>query len=220
MGKFGAVIFDIDGTVWDIFPVYHQAVKEGLKSHGIPPPNLDDLIGTLKTGESFREKLTHIAGSLPPDLLVDDLIVEIRDIFNNLEEQMVKLYPGAIHLFSELKNKNIKIGLFTGRISRREKIRKICRRMGIDHLVDAVTSQLYIQNRKPAPDLIIDCTGLLEVPVEKCLVVGDTKDDILAARNAGTRAIGILSGIDNYEEMMAVKPLAVVKSLEDILAFV
>jgi phosphoglycolate phosphatase-like HAD superfamily hydrolase len=92
--------------------------------------------------------------------------------------------------------------------------------MGIDHYIDAVTSQLYVQHRKPAPDLIIDCAHHLAVPIEKCLVVGDTKDDILAAKDAGGTGIGILTGMDNYEEMMELKPLAVVNNLKDILAFV
>ena len=89
--------------------------------------------------------------------------------------------------------------------------------MEIEHFIDTVTSQHYVQNRKPAPDLILDCAQRLGVPVEKCLVVGDTKDDILAARAAGGTAIGIVSGIDNFEELMSYEPFGVVKGLTEIL---
>jgi phosphoglycolate phosphatase len=220
MDKFEAAIFDIDGTIWNIFPLYYKAVTKSLKNHGIPPPDFDYLTGMLKSGESFREKLADMTRSLTLDVSIDEVIMEIRDIFNDLEERTLKPYPGAKDLFSQLKKHRLKIGLATGRRAPRERIRKICRKMGLDHFVDAVTSQHYVQNRKPAPDLIIDCARRLKVPIEKCLVVGDTKDDILAAHGAGGTAIGILSGIDNYKQMMEVRPLAVVKSLEEILEFV
>jgi HAD superfamily hydrolase (TIGR01509 family) len=219
-GTFEAVIFDIDGTIWDIFPVYYQSVNECLIKHGIPSLEFDFLIGLLKAGEPFNKKLASLKESLNLKVTIDDLIDEIRHIFSDLEERTVQPYPGVTSLFSQLKNKNIKIGMATGRFTPCERIRKICRRMEIEHFVDAVTSQLYVQNRKPAPDLIIDCAQLLEISVKKCLVVGDTKDDILAGKKAGAAAIGILSGIDNYKEMMALQPLAVVKNPEDILDFV
>jgi len=219
-GRFEAVIFDIDGTVWDIFPIYFQAVSEGLKKYGIPPVEIDLLIGLLKSGESFKNKISEMLDKLTPRIDIADLMKEVTDKFSDLEEESVQLYPDVPHLFSGLKNKNMKIGLATGRFSSRAKIRRICHRMGIDHFIDVVTSQLYVKHRKPAPDLIIDCARRLEVPIEKCLVVGDTKDDIIAAKEAGGTGIGIVTGMDNYEEMMGAKPLAVVKNLKEILAFV
>lgn len=218
--KFEAVIFDIDGTTWDIFPIYYEAVKQGLEKYDIPTPSMDFLIALLKSGESFSKKLTKMGESHGLRINIDDLLKEIKHIFNVLEEREVQPYPGVTSLFSQLKNRNIKIGMATGRFASRERIRRICRRMEIDHFVDAVTSQRYVQNPKPAPDLIIECARRLETPPEKGLVVGDTRDDILAAKGAGATAIGVVSGIDNYREMMALKPLAVVKSLEDILHFV
>jgi beta-phosphoglucomutase-like phosphatase (HAD superfamily) len=42
-----------------------------------------------------------------------------------------------------------------------------------------------VGKRKPAPDAILECAQRLQVPIKNCLVVGDTVDDILAARSAG-----------------------------------
>ena len=219
-GNFSAVIFDIDGTVWDIFPIYYKAVNGVVEKYGLPAFEIDFLIGLLKSGESFAEKLREIKESFSLHISMEALMSEIKHIFRDLEERTVQPYPGVKPLFLHLKKNSLKIGIATGRSSSRVRLRKICRRMGIDHFIDAVASQLYVQNRKPAPDLILDCAGRLMISPERCLVIGDTKDDILAAKEAGAAAIGILSGIDNYEEMIAVKPLAVVKRLEDIVAFI
>jgi HAD superfamily hydrolase (TIGR01549 family) len=204
--NFEAVIFDIDGTVWDIFPTYFQALSEGLKAYDIPPIDIDFLIAQLKAGESFNNIIDSLIKSVAPLINIAEFMKDVSSKYRDLEEGGVQLYPDALQLFPCLKIKNIKIGLATGRYSPRERIRKICLRMGIDHYIDAVTSQLYVQHQKPAPDLIIDCAYHLAVPIEKCLVVGDTKDDILAAKEAGGTGIGILTGKDNYEEMMKVKP--------------
>ncbi len=217
MKKFEGAIFDIDGTIWDIFPIYDQAVREGMKSHGFTPPRFEDLIGMIKTGESFREKLLSMTRQSDEAAVFDGVMSEIHRTFQDLEERALEPYPGVATLFSGLRENHIKIGLATGRRLERERIRRICRRMGIEHFIDTVTSQRYVPNRKPAPDLILDCARRLGVPVEKCLVVGDTKDDILAAQEAGGTAIGIVSGIDNSEELMSCKPFGVVKGLTEIL---
>jgi phosphoglycolate phosphatase-like HAD superfamily hydrolase len=39
------------------------------------------------------------------------------------------------------------------------------------------------------------------VPVERCLMVGDTTADIRAARAAGARSIGVLCGFGQHEEL-------------------
>jgi phosphoglycolate phosphatase len=218
--NFEAVIFDIDGTVWDVFPTYLQAISEELKKYDIPPIEIDFLIAQLKSGESFNNIIASLIKPVTPRINIADFMKDASSRYSDLEEGEVQLFPDAPYLFSELKIKNIKIGLATDRLSSRDYIRRTCLRMGIDHYIDAVTSQLYVQHQKPAPDLIIDCAHHLAAPIEKCLVIGDTKNDIIAAKEAGGTGIGILTGQDNYQEMMKAKPFAVVKNLKEILAFV
>jgi len=217
---FEAIIFDIDGTLWNIIPTYFQAVNEELIKYDIPPVGIDHIIALLKSGAMFRNVITDIISAQNHLINIPDFMKNVSIRYRDLEEDGVQLYPDAPHLFAELKIRNIKIGLATDRLSSRGRIRRICLRMGIAHYIEAVTSCLYVQNQKPAPDLIIDCANHLAVPMEKCLVVGDTKNDILAAKEAGGTGIGILTGQDNYEEMMKVKPFAIVNNLMEILALV
>jgi histidinol-phosphate phosphatase family protein len=43
--------------------------------------------------------------------------------------------------------------------------------------------------RKPRPGLVLQAARRLRVPVERCVVVGDSWSDVLAARSAGARPI-------------------------------
>ncbi len=54
---------------------------------------------------------------------------------------------------------------------------------------------------KPHPDPIQHAAKELGVPVERCLMVGDTQIDVLAARSAGARSVGVLSGFGEEKEL-------------------
>ena len=48
--------------------------------------------------------------------------------------------------------------------------------------------------RKPRPGLVVRAARLLGVPVDRCVVVGDSWRDVAAARNAGAQAILLAAG--------------------------
>jgi predicted PurR-regulated permease PerM/phosphoglycolate phosphatase-like HAD superfamily hydrolase len=54
---------------------------------------------------------------------------------------------------------------------------------------------------KPHPSPVRHAADQLDVPVERCLMVGDTTADIRAARAAGARSIGVLCGFGQHEEL-------------------
>ena len=54
---------------------------------------------------------------------------------------------------------------------------------------------------KPHPEPVKTAAKLLGVPAGACLMIGDTINDILAARRAGAYAIGVLSGFGERREL-------------------
>jgi HAD superfamily hydrolase (TIGR01509 family) len=54
---------------------------------------------------------------------------------------------------------------------------------------------------KPHPSPVRHAAELLNVPVERCLMVGDTTADIWAARSAGARSAGVMSGFGERDEL-------------------
>jgi phosphoglycolate phosphatase len=54
---------------------------------------------------------------------------------------------------------------------------------------------------KPHPSPVQLAAKRLDVPVEKCLMVGDTTVDVKAARRAGAWSIGVLCGFGEREEL-------------------
>lgn len=54
---------------------------------------------------------------------------------------------------------------------------------------------------KPAPGQVLAACAALGVPPEAAVMVGDSTHDLLAGRAAGTRTVGVLTGVAGAEEL-------------------
>jgi beta-phosphoglucomutase-like phosphatase (HAD superfamily) len=59
---------------------------------------------------------------------------------------------------------------------------------------DPVITAAHVSQRKPHPEGLLMCLNALGVRPEEAAYVGDSVQDIQAARSAGMTAIGVLSG--------------------------
>lgn len=54
---------------------------------------------------------------------------------------------------------------------------------------------------KPSPAPVLFAAARLGLPVEKCVMVGDTTVDVLSARRAGAWSVGVLCGFGERDEL-------------------
>jgi phosphoglycolate phosphatase len=57
----------------------------------------------------------------------------------------------------------------------------------------------------------------LDVPVERCLLVGDTTSDIYAAQSAGARSAGVLCGLGTEAELERAGADLILDTTSDLL---
>ena len=72
---------------------------------------------------------------------------------------------------------------------------------GLANVITSVTGRENTWRIKPHPSPVRYTAQLLGIPVERCLMVGDTVADIRAARAAGTYSVGVLCGFGSQEEL-------------------
>jgi len=65
----------------------------------------------------------------------------------------------------------------------------------------AIATALTTRYTKPFPDPILWAAGRMNVPVERCLMVGDTPVDIRAGKAAGAQTVGVLCGFGSEREL-------------------
>ncbi|HMZ56966.1 MAG TPA: HAD family hydrolase, partial [Nitrospira sp.] len=64
-----------------------------------------------------------------------------------------------------------------------------------------VVTRDQVKRAKPDPDLFLTAAEQLHMPIGKCIVVGDSVWDLLAARRASALGVGLLSGGYGREEL-------------------
>ena len=87
---------------------------------------------------------------------------------------------------------------------------------GLGDLFQVVTGREDTWRIKPHPSPVRHAAEQLGVPVERCLLVGDTTVDIWAARAAGARSIGVLCGFGSRDELVRAGADLILKSTSDI----
>ena len=80
-----------------------------------------------------------------------------------------------------------------------------------------------VAKAKPSPDVFVAAATRLNVPIDRCIVVGDSVWDMLAAGRRRALSIGLLSGGYSQEELeqsgafrVYSDPADMLKHLEDL----
>ncbi len=75
-----------------------------------------------------------------------------------------------------------------------------------------------VRYAKPDPDLFLEAAERLGVSPSRCVVVGDSIWDLLAAQRAGSLGVGVLSGGYGREELERAGAYRVYEDPSDLLA--
>lgn len=197
--RIAGVIFDIDGTLVDSFPVFSRIFNESMKPYLSQEVSEAFLADCLRKGLDLGTILRRLFPSNTDTSFIEGYRREVMELFLKVEAEEVKLLPGVVNLFSSLKGRNVKLGIATGRTSPPEKEWERFRRFGLDAYLEAIVTSREVARRKPAPDALLECAKRLNIPIEACLAVGDTEIDILAAKEAGALPVAVSTGYDSME---------------------
>jgi len=214
-------IFDLDGTLIDSVPVYFKLMETILETIGLPPAP-KSVVSEFMTGGG----LAVIEKLVPEDLQhkKDKIIKEFMRVGTKTSrsafKDQVKLFDGVPRLFDRLVGLKIPIGIVTSteRLYIDRKLTPLEKNDIKQHL-DVVIAIEDAPRKKPFPDPLIECSRRLGVRVEKCVYIGDSHVDIRAANAAGMMSIGVLSGLDDHETLVAENPHMILKSIDELTRF-
>jgi HAD superfamily hydrolase (TIGR01509 family) len=207
-----AVIFDIDGTLIDTVDLHAAAWVEALRHFGFEVAYQDMRAQIGKGGDQI------LHGLLPPDA-VEQKGEEIKDFRSDLFKReylaKAKPFPGVRDLFERIRASGQKAVLASsGNADEVERYKSIA---GIADLIDAATSSDDAERSKPFPDIFeAALAGLATLKPEEAVVVGDTPYDAEAARNAGLKAVGVLSGGFSEQALREAGCIAVYRDTQDL----
>jgi len=185
-GPFRAVVFDLDGVLWDGEPLYHEAFNIVLEPYGYSVTSEDyvNIIGH-SVEAAWQWVLTRFKIREDPA----SFLRRYNDAVMALLAQPVEPLPGVRELLAELRSRGLPVGLASA--SLRQWVNATLRGLRIERAFDATVSASEVTNSKPAPDLYLAAAEKLRIPPTECLALEDTGAGIAAARAAGMFAVQV-----------------------------
>jgi HAD superfamily hydrolase (TIGR01509 family) len=135
-----------------------------------------------------------------------------------LEPEKVILKSGVKRTLRALKEKGIKIGIVTGRMSKGDGKWLELRRLNIHQYIDAMVTAAEAPS-KPAPDGLISCVKALGLSTEECVYVGDSRLDMRAGKKAGLLTAGIVTGVAGKESLIKEGPDFILGEVSELLNY-
>lgn len=208
MGRFTAILFDVDGTLLDSAEFVLGAVEYTLRINGhTPPPR--ERIATIM-GPPLAECYRRLVPDLDPNQLCDTHRGWQRDRMH-----LVRPFPNTVRTLQALRTAGIHCAAVTAR-SRVSSLGTLDG-AGLAGLLEVVISAEDTPRTKPYPDPVFAAQEKLGVFPANAALVGDTAADIEAGRAAGVTTIGALYGFFG-EALRQCGPDHVVHDIADVLA--
>ena len=194
-----AVVFDMDGVIFDSEKLYRKHWMISAKEYGIDEDImhtlLDKIAGATKERNErlmkshFGEDFDYMAFRA---LTMDRMDQDIR-------ENGVELKPGVMELFNYLKTHGYLIGLATSTM--RERAEGNLKRAGILSYFDGIMYGGIVANGKPAPDIYEHACQLLSVKPYEAIGVEDSINGIKSSHAAGLYTIMVIDLIQPNDEV-------------------
>ena len=186
MGK-KAVIFDMDGVIFDTEKVYLDIWTEVFEKYGYKMTK-ELYVNVMGTGRKnvIKTFLENFGDDLPIEKMYEE---KDNQLFYIIENQGIPLKEGVKELFSMLKEKNYKIALATS--AKRERVEKQIKDKWLKESFDAIVCGDDVEKGKPSPDIFLKAAKKIDVEPENCFVVEDSPAGIKAAFSGGMKGIHV-----------------------------
>ena len=207
-----AAIFDLDGTLVDSNEFHVLAWQETFRHFGkeIPIQRLREQVG--KGGDQYlpvfldERKMREFGGK------ADKFH---GDVFKKKYLSQVKPFPKVRELFERLRADGKKIALASS--GKDAEVRHYEKLLGIEQLVDCMTTSDHVVHSKPYADVFIGALNLLKLPASEAIAIGDTPYDVEAAKKIELRVIGVLCGGFSEEMLRDEGAAAIYRDAADLL---
>jgi histidinol-phosphate phosphatase family protein len=149
----------------------------------------------------LRWRAVRPAIPVPAAVLFDRDGTLVHDVPYNTEPAAVQPMPGARAALERLRDIGIPVGVVTNQSGVARGVISPAQLKRVNTRVSELLGPFQAWSvcvhgerdgcgcRKPAPGLVKDAAGQLGVPVDRCVVIGDTGADVTAAAAAGARGI-------------------------------
>lgn len=209
-------LFDLDGTLVDTLPDIAAALNRLLVRQGcaaVPVTHVRDWVGT--GSRTLIATALGAQGRTASAAELDALLVEYAADYERHAVVESRLYPGAEALLAALRERQVRLAIVTNKLS--AIAREVLAGVGIAQHFELVVGFDDVPVGKPDPASLLLAARRLATPAADCLFIGDSRNDVAAARAANMPVVAVSHGYNHGEPISSAAPDLVVDSLRALL---
>lgn len=181
-----AVVFDLDGLLVDSEPVQYAAWDAFVSRYG---RTLSDDQKRRMYGTRLVDSAELVASELSLPISAAEVAVERDSLFFEMIPGNVRAKAGAIELIQALDARSVPMALATS--GHRAYVDLAIESAGIPRMFHVEVTGDQVARGKPHPETFLTAAQLLNVPVERTLVLEDSPQGAAAAVSAGAICFAI-----------------------------
>lgn len=185
--RYDLIVWDWDGTIMDSTPTIVQCIQQSCRDLGFKEP--DDSLASSVIGLGIHDSLRRAVPWIEPAHFPN--LTERFRYHYLAKDHELHLFPGIRELLEDLRADGFLLGVATGKS-----------RVGLDRsLSHHQLGHLFHETRtadesfsKPHPGMLLELSDVMQVPMRRMLMIGDTTHDLDMAANAGVDAVAVTYG--------------------------
>ena len=185
------VLFDLDGTIIDSYLGISSGLRETFKKFGVKDPESLDYNQFI--GPPLRDSLKAVFDS---DEEIIEAIEDFRQYYDEKGQYELVAYENIEDVFREIKDHKLLVA--TSKPQKRA--RDILDRLGYSKYFHYIAGAVDGEHKK---ELIIrDALSNIDYDKDEAVyMVGDRFSDIVGAKGAGVKSVGVLYGYGKKDEL-------------------
>jgi phosphoglycolate phosphatase len=214
------VLFDLDGTLLDTAADIARALNRTLAERGWAPLPVSDVSCMIGRGSPILiERAAAAQGHVLNDVDQATMVERFFDHYGALEESNesdAKPYPGVTETLWSLHEAGMPLAVVTNKQQRFA--RGLLDRLNLMRCIDVVVGGDTCERRKPDPQPLLFACESLAVPPAQALMVGDSVNDVSAARAAHIPIVCVPYGYNEGQDPRSLACDAMLDTLADLPA--
>jgi len=183
--RFRAVLCDLDGTLLDTAPDLAAAANGMLAELGRPQRDPAEIASYIGRGipALVQRVLTGTLDGAAESSLFERALALFDRRYAEESGRRARPYPGVVDGLARIQALGLGLGCVTNKAGRFTQ--ELLDRQGLARFFGCVVSGDTVARKKPDPLPVVHACNLLGAPPGDALLIGDSFNDVLAARAAG-----------------------------------
>ena len=213
------IIFDLDGTLIDSAADLAYAINAMLTKLQRPTASETLIYTWIGNGAAtlVQRALSHsktIDSTLDKALSQKALAIFLEFYRQNLCTR-TRIYPKVKDTLIKLKEKGYYLTIVTNKPFKF--VAPILEHLALNHLFELVLGADSLEEKKPHPLPLLHTCQAFNISVQESIMIGDSKNDILAAHACEMQSIAVSYGYNHDEDITIHQPSLVINDFSTLL---